>query len=113
MREMARRLRCRLSGEGQKEDLRLLPSPIYRYKTEGTDMLDGALFAYAQGTDPEVVLVLEAQRRDGRATWKYALTRRSWFALEADLDGKRIWSVPQTAGSPGEAWFQGGVPGVN
>jgi hypothetical protein len=107
MRELARRLGCRLSEGGQQEDLRLLPSPIYRYKTDGVEVLDGALFAYAQGTDPEVVLVLEAQRRDGHSGWKYALTRRSWFALEADLDGKRIWSVPQTAGSASEIWFQG------
>jgi len=109
MKELARRFHCRL-GDGRKgEDLRLLTSPLYRYKTNRKDLIDGALFAYVQGTDPEVVLVLEAHRRDGKSAWKYALTRRSMLALEADLDGERIWAVPHTPGSPDEAWFQGGI----
>jgi hypothetical protein len=107
MRDLARRFRCRLSGERSKEDLRLLPSPIYRYKTGGENVFDGALFAYAQGTDPEVVLVLEAHRRDDQAVWKYALTRRSASALDADLDGLPIWSVPPAAGSAGDVWLHG------
>ena len=105
MRDLARRFNCRLTD--RKEDLRLLPSPLYRYKTDGAEVLDGALFAYAQGTDPEVVLVLEAHRRDDQAGWKYALTRRSAAALDADLDGRRIWSVPSSAGSAGDVWVHG------
>ncbi len=35
--------------------------------------MDGAVFAFANGTNPEVLLVLEAQRRGGSApVWKYA-----------------------------------------
>jgi hypothetical protein len=114
MKDLARRFQCRLSGDGEKrEDLRLLPSPIYRYKTDRQDLFDGALFAYVQGTDPEVILLLEAHRRDGKAEWKYALTRRSMLALEADLDGERIWTVPHTAGTPDEPWFQGGIANSN
>jgi hypothetical protein len=107
MRDLARRFRCRLSSEREKEDLRLLPSPIYRYRTNAADVFDGALFAYAQGTDPEVVLVLEAHRHDSQSAWKYALTRRSWLALEADLDGQHVWSVPDAIGAAGDVWFHG------
>jgi hypothetical protein len=111
MKDLARRFHCRLSGNiRENQELRLLPSPIYRYKTDRKDVFDGALFAYVQGTDPEVILVVEAHRQNGQAHWKYALTRRSWFALEADLDGRRIWAVPQAVGSPGDIWFHAGVP---
>jgi hypothetical protein len=107
MRDLARRFRCRVISEREKEELRLLPSPIYRYKTEAADVFDGALFAYAQGTDPEVVLLLETQRSDGQSAWRFALTRRSCLALQADLDGRHVWSVPEGIGAAGDVWFHG------
>jgi len=110
MKDLARRFTCRLAAEGRKgEDLRLLPRPIFRYEARRKDLVDGALFAFVQGTDPEVTLVLEAGRDDEGAQWRYALTRRSMLALEAELDGERIWSAPHGAGAPGEPWFQGGI----
>ena len=51
-------------------ELRLLPQPLYRYKSTDPDVLDGALFAFvtSAGTDPEALLVLEARKpaADGR-----------------------------------------------
>ncbi|HEV3005878.1 MAG TPA: hypothetical protein VGX78_15535, partial [Pirellulales bacterium] len=91
------------------EELRLLPRPLYRYQTQRTDLIDGALFAFVQGTDPEVVLVLEAVGRDAESEWRYALTRRSVLPLEADIDGERIWSVPLSGGGFAEGWFHGDV----
>ena len=110
MKELARRFACRLAGEGAGgEDLRLLPSPLYRYKTDRRDLFDGALFAFVQGTDPEVILVLEARHTDQSEQWQYAITRRSMLALEARLDGELIWSVRHGAGAADEPWFQGGI----
>ncbi len=86
-----------------------MPSPLFRYKTDRRDLVDGAVFAFVQGTDPEVVLVLEARRADAKVQWQYALTRRSMLALEAKLDGETIWSVKHGAGAPDEPWFQGGI----
>jgi hypothetical protein len=114
MKELARRFTCRLaSDERTGEQLRLLPQPLYRYKIERKDLVDGALFAFVQGTDPEVILVLEAARQDAESEWQYVLTRRSMLALEGELDGERIWSVAHGAGTPGEAWFQGGIATPN
>jgi hypothetical protein len=110
MKELAHRFSCRLAVEkAEGEELRLLPSPLYRYKVDRRDLFDGALFAFVQGTDPEVILVLEAQRQDDIEKWRYALTRRSMLALEAKLDGEPIWSVEHGAGSPDGPWFQGGI----
>jgi len=106
MKGLARRFTCRIAGRRDGEELRLLPRPLYRYQTKPGDLLDGALFAFVQGTDPEVMLVLEAVHRADRSEWQYALTRDSGVGLEADLDGKRIWEVPSSAGAPGEVWFQ-------
>jgi hypothetical protein len=109
MKDLARRFHCRLAGDrANNEELRLLPSPLYRYKTDRKDLFDGALFAYVQGTDPEVILILEARRREGQPPdWQYSITRRSMLALEADFDGKRVWSVPQSIGAMDQPWFHG------
>ena len=110
MKQLARRLQCRLVDGDLSEELRLLPTPLYRYKTDREDLVDGGLFAFVQGTDPEVILMLEARRREEHAPeWQYALTRRSMLALEAELDGKRVWSVPRSIGAPNEPWFHGVV----
>lgn len=110
MKDLARRFRCRVqSAESKMEDLRLLPKPLYRYAPPGDDLLDGALFAFVQGTDPEAVLSLEARRKDGKVAWNYAFSRRSMMGLEADLDEERVWSVPLSIGSAREPWFQGDV----
>lgn len=110
MKDLARRFQCRLADGDSSEELRLLPTPLYRYKTDREDLLDGGLFAFVQGTDPEVILILEARRREGKAAdWQYALTRRSMLGLEADLDGKLVWSVPRSVGAPSEPWFHGVV----
>jgi RNA polymerase sigma factor (sigma-70 family) len=114
MGELARRFQCRVrSGDHDVTALRLLPRPVYRYKIDPGDLVDGALFAYVLGTDPEVILSLEAQRRAGESEWRYALTRRSAFGLEADLDGERIWSVPTSGGSPEDSWFHADIPNPN
>ena len=114
MKDLARRFKCRLSDIDRKpEELRLLPRPIFRYQTDRKDLIDGALFAYVQGTDPEVVVVLEAARRDGKSEWRYALTRRTAYAVEADLDGKPHWSVPGSVGASNTAWVIGRLGQLN
>lgn len=106
MKDLARRFKCRLtSADGKSEELRLLPRPLYRYKTERKDLVDGALFTFVQGTDPEAVLVLEAAVSDGKAKWRYALARSTGVAVEADLDGETIWSEPRGLGARNAAWL--------
>jgi hypothetical protein len=78
-------------------DLRLLSQPIYRYeKTEG-DLLDGALFAFALGTDPEALLVLEDRVVDGAPRWHYALARMNGIAMRTTFKGREVWSLPTLA----------------
>jgi hypothetical protein len=68
---------------GTRWDLRLLPTPLYRYPSAKTGVLDGAVFALMSnaGTDPEVLLVVEAKETNGKARWEYALGRFSDWDL--------------------------------
>jgi hypothetical protein len=57
-------------------ELRLLPQPVHRYTAPKQGILNGALFALVQGTDPEIFLLIEARGEDvARARWQFAATR--------------------------------------
>jgi hypothetical protein len=110
MKDLARRFNCRLIRlNATKEELRLLPKPLYRYAPTDDKLLDGAMFAFVQGTDPEVIVSIEARRIDEKVSWHYAVTRRCALGLEADLDDKPVWSAPYSLGSSSEPWFHSNV----
>ena len=99
MRELSNRFESKLLGWGAanpiREELRLLPRPIYRYeKLPAGAILDGAVFAFVTGVDPETLLLIEAVTNDGRARWEYSFARRTSGELEGRLDKKIVWTVP-------------------
>src|SRR5262249_1738121 len=57
-----------VDDKGKHWDLRLLPSPLYRYPEAKDGVIDGALFTLVStaGTDPEVLLVIEARESNGK-----------------------------------------------
>jgi len=78
---------------GITRDLRLLTQPVYRYS--GAGAADGGLFAFVQGTDPEVFLLIEARGIDGGAVaWCYAPARATYQALKVTRRGHAAWDAP-------------------
>jgi len=78
----------------ERWELRLLPQPLYRYEKPEGDVIDGALFAFvtSAGTDPEVVLALEARREADGPAWYYRAVRFSDSNLYVERGGKEIWT---------------------
>jgi hypothetical protein len=72
--------------------LRLLTKPFARYGKQGLDAQDGALFCFAHGTDPEVLLMLESRPGKDGPEWQYAFAPMTGFALNTSWNGKEIWS---------------------
>lgn len=96
MRELARQFAVQSTDrEGQKFELRRLAQPVYRYEVDpsATDLVDGALFAFVRGTDPETWLLLEARRTDSGSAirWEYALARMNSIAFSATYKGQPVW----------------------
>jgi hypothetical protein len=94
-----RRLAQEFSGHEEEEagkhwDLRLLPAPLYRYPEARTGVVDGAIFTLVStgGTDPEVLLLIEAREEIGKMRWEYALGRFSNRNLYVQRKEKEIWS---------------------
>ena len=76
----------------EPNQLRLLATPLYRYAAPKAGVLDGALFSFALGTDPEVLLLIESQKMADADVWMVAFARLTGFACRATLDDKEVWS---------------------
>jgi hypothetical protein len=81
-------------GASQPVELRLLIQPLLHVQADDeTKCSDGALFAFANGTAPLGLLLLEARRTGAGRRWHYAFTRMGSGAVTAKYDDKEIFSV--------------------
>ena len=98
MKSLSNRFESKLLGwrnvNPLREELRLLPRPIYRYeKLPDGLVIDGAVFAFVAGVDPETLLLIEAVSRDGKTRWEYSFARRTSGELEGRLDKQVVWTA--------------------
>ena len=82
--------------ETTRHELRLMSSPLYRYDDPQRGIMDGAVFAFTLGTDPELLVVLEARDdRESSRSWEYALGAMTCWAVEVKHRGSSVWRVPE------------------
>ncbi len=80
----------------ERYQLRLLPQPVHRYSDPKSGLVDGALFLFTYGRNPEIVLLIEAHRVDGVKTdWGYGLARTGAARLHVNQDGVEVWQQPR------------------
>ena len=79
------------------KQLRLLPRAIFRYKSTDPQVLDGAIFAFVRGTDPELLLLIEARRTDAGVVWHFAPARMNSIEFRLLHKSREVWNVPQIA----------------
>ena len=96
MRRIARRFSGEVSdrsvaSQATMKKLRLLPQPIYRYSA---DAADGAIFAFANGTTPAVLLCVEAELRPNTIGWRYGFARRWSWESRMKNEHEEIWTAP-------------------
>jgi len=90
MRSLAHRFTAKETINDNVIKCRLLPQPLTRYESETNGILDGAVFAFANGTNPEIGVVLEADKE----SWKYGVVRLGAAKATVDLDGREVASFP-------------------
>lgn len=102
MRRLAAGFQTRLADRRNNDEnsvereLRQLTQPVFRYPpptAEGA-YLDGAMFAFVEGTDPEVWLLLEAVANGDTASWQFGLARMNRDALEVRKQDQAVWRTP-------------------
>jgi hypothetical protein len=94
MRAIARRFQLREMRREQWQEGRLLSQPLYRWEDPAVGILDGALFGFAETTDPELLLLIEAKRDEpaAEAVWHFAVAKMTSSPVILSLDEKELWS---------------------
>lgn len=93
--------------------LRPLPNPLHRYHDTMNDLYDGAIFAFANGTNPEILLMLEVSRRKpgGTAEWTYAFGQMTGGEVYATLDDREVWTqIEANPPAVRDAYVNGWLP---
>jgi hypothetical protein len=88
-----------IHGVETRWELRMLTRPLYRYEGSTADVLDGAVFAFVSnaGTDPELIVLVEARRANDGWQWQYAAARFSDHSLYLRLRERDVWSFVNEA----------------
>jgi len=97
MKSIAERFSAAVDPSGKfesPEQLRLLTTPVYRYAVPEQGITDGALFAFVQGTNPEILVIVEAGGSKAEGLfWRYGFARMSSFFLRVYRGVKIVWKV--------------------
>ena len=75
--------------------LRPMPKPFARYGKAGSALIDGAVFCFALGTDPEAYLILEARGRQGRPGVAIRLRPADILRAQGVVEGPGSLEPPQ------------------
>lgn len=98
LRELARNFTARIltnPDTGNSQQMRLLTTPLLEYDEQGTKAPQGAVFAFStNGTNPDLILILEAQPTAGGLGWHYAAARMTSGGLTVKHLDRTIWEVP-------------------
>jgi hypothetical protein len=86
MRQLARRFSATETYNKDTVECRLIAQPIDRYQSEADKITDGAIFTLANGTNPEIGILLECDAD----RWVYGILRLSAAKSQVTLDGKEL-----------------------
>jgi hypothetical protein len=84
-----------------RHELEVVAEPVLRYQDQQAGILDGGLFVIVHETNPEVLLLIEAQTIKNTPRWMYALAPMGSAAMHVQLDEEEVWTClnpPNLAG---------------
>lgn len=92
LRQIARRFHAVDVGAKNRR-YRFLSSPVYSYDAPKQGVLQGAMFVFASGTDPELLLLIELRedRETNTKAHHWALARMNRSEMKAYLDDEVVW----------------------
>jgi hypothetical protein len=82
-------------ANGDRWEMRLQTTPLMQYGAADPDVLGGALFTFVTtaGTDPEVLLLIEARNTEQGRQWMFTPARFSDYSLYLLHKNQQIWSA--------------------
>ena len=86
-------LDTRNNPKGDEQTPRLLPRPLYHYDAVRTKTLDGGLFAFVLGTDPELMVLVECDTAAEKPEWRFGVARMNRDAVRLKHKGEKVWEA--------------------
>ena len=87
------------AGRDDKSQMRLLPTPLFRYFSKSGHVTDGALFGLsATGTNPDAIVAIQWREDGSTGYWEFACMGTTDCGLEIRLDEAEVWSQPTLFG---------------
>jgi hypothetical protein len=107
MKDMVKRFSAREVFRSQEYKLRLIARPIDRYADSSARVVDGEVFLFGNGTNPEVLLMIQLDGViEGSDIWSYAAAPLARAELTLSLDGNDVWTFKsKDVPSPEENYF--------
>jgi hypothetical protein len=84
---------------GSRYELRLMARPLHRYQDPQAGLQDGAIFAFAYGTNPELLAVIEARGTESESKWGVGFARCGTAEPHVLLDKTEIFTLPYARGT--------------
>ena len=102
LKQLSRRFAATMTGgaaDDAKTEMRLLPTPLFRYASPPAQIADGALFGLsATGTNPDAMVAIQRRGEKESARWEFGVTGLTNGGLQVRLDDKQVWSQPYLVG---------------
>lgn len=111
MRELARGFSGRIlinPRTNESAEIRLFTTPIFEYADEETKLLSGAVFGFeTNGTNPDLLVLLEARGEPERPRWEFAPARMTTGGITLNYREEQVWEAPfvQPATGPYANWL--------
>ena len=80
--------------DASQTELRLLPQPLLRYTDARQGIVDGVIFAFAHGTNPEILLLIETGKFNQETSgWRYGAARMAAAEVRLRLGPTEVWTA--------------------
>lgn len=72
-------------------ELRLMPRPLMEFTAEKQQVPYGAVFAFATGTNPSMLLIVQVEETSAGKRWMYRPVHMTAVELTLSHEGKSVW----------------------
>ncbi len=83
-------------------ELRLLPQPLYRYD-ESAQGVDGGIFAYVVGNDPELLILVQCDVDKEPSVWRHRFVQSTQSTTVASAKDVEVYRYEKAGNDPGLA----------
>lgn len=87
------------AGPDDQSEMRLLPTPLFRYSSKSGPIADGALFGLsATGTNPDAIVAIQWREEGDVGHWEFACMGTTNAGLKIRMEETEVWSQPILVG---------------